>query len=168
MDWQTSSSDIRWWFWASTLAFIVAALAGWTPGYYVVMAISALQVLFFLAQERSLAAFPTQIRLMDGYNDYRSLTRWSAGEHWPTATAAADSMDSVLDTMNVIAGRTNDAAFVKRLRTERKIFAVHCTDYFPGRKITKDQEDPILAQAYDALNPNPEHVTYRPRKAGEK
>ena len=49
MDWQTSSSDIRWWFWASTLAFIVAALA--------------LQVLFFLAQERSLAAFPTQIRL---------------------------------------------------------------------------------------------------------
>ena len=63
MDWQTSSSDIRWWFWASTLAFIVAALAGWTPGYYVVMAISALQVLFFLAQERSLAAFPTQIRL---------------------------------------------------------------------------------------------------------
>ncbi len=116
---------------------------------------------------RPLVAFPTPIRLMDGYDDYRAPRRWSAGEHWPTAAEAADSMDSVLDTMNVIAGRTNDAAFVKRLRTERKIFAVHCTDYFPGRKITKDQEDPILAQAYDALNPNPEHVTYIDAKSDD-
>ncbi len=64
MDLKTGSTDIRWWFWATTLAFIVAALAGWTPGYYAVMAISALQVLFFLVQEKSFAAFPTQIRLV--------------------------------------------------------------------------------------------------------
>ena len=55
-------AEIAWWFWAVTLAFIVAAVAGWTPGYPVVIAISAVQFLFFLAKEQSLAAFPTQIR----------------------------------------------------------------------------------------------------------
>lgn len=56
--------NIRWWFWAVTLVFVVAAVVGWIPGYYVVMAISAVQVLFFLVQEKSLAAFPTQIRVV--------------------------------------------------------------------------------------------------------
>ena len=56
-------ADIRWWFWVVTLLFIVAAVAGWTPGYGLVIAISAAQVIFFLAQEKSLAAFPAQIRI---------------------------------------------------------------------------------------------------------
>jgi hypothetical protein len=43
MELKISLTDIRWWFWAITLAFIVAAVAGWPTGYYVVMAISALQ-----------------------------------------------------------------------------------------------------------------------------
>jgi hypothetical protein len=63
MELKINMADIRWWFWAATLAFIVAALAGWTPGYAAVMAISAVQVLFFLAQERHPAAFPVQIRV---------------------------------------------------------------------------------------------------------
>ena len=63
MELKISLTDIRWWFWAITLAFIVAAVAGWPTGYFFVMAISALQVLFFLAQEKSLSAFPTQIRV---------------------------------------------------------------------------------------------------------
>jgi len=61
---KTNTTDIRWWFWAVTLAFIVAAVAGWAPGYYVVIAISGIQVLFFLAQEKSLSALPTQIRIV--------------------------------------------------------------------------------------------------------
>jgi hypothetical protein len=64
MELKISATDIRWWFWAVTLAFIVAAIAGWIPGYYVVMGISAVQVIFFLAQEKSLTAFPTQIRVV--------------------------------------------------------------------------------------------------------
>lgn len=64
MKFQMRPTDIRWWFWAVTLVFIVAALAGWTAGYYVVIAISGIQVLFFWAQEKSFAAFPTQIRLV--------------------------------------------------------------------------------------------------------
>lgn len=57
-------ADIRWWFWAVRLLFIVAALAGWTPGYGWVMAISAAQVVCFLLKERSLKAFPAQIRFV--------------------------------------------------------------------------------------------------------
>ncbi len=57
-------SNPFWWFWAVTLAFIIAAIAGWTLGYYVVIAISAVQVIVFLARERSVMAFPTQIRLV--------------------------------------------------------------------------------------------------------
>ncbi len=59
-----SPRDIHWWFWAVTLVFIIAALAGWRAGYDVVMAISGIQVLFFLVQEKSFAAFPTQIRVV--------------------------------------------------------------------------------------------------------
>ena len=64
MQLKINATDIRWWFWAITLVFIIAALAGWTLGYYVVMGISAMQVIFFLIQENSLVAFPSQIRLV--------------------------------------------------------------------------------------------------------
>ena len=59
-----NATDIRWWFWAITLVFMIAALAGWAPGYAVVIGISAVQVIFFLAQEKSLIAFPVQIRIV--------------------------------------------------------------------------------------------------------
>lgn len=56
--------DIRWWFWAVTLAFIALAIAGWSPGYAVVIALSALHLAYFVAKEGSMAAFPVQIRLV--------------------------------------------------------------------------------------------------------
>ena len=39
MELKLNPADIRWWFWVVTLVFIIAALAGWNPGYYIVMAI---------------------------------------------------------------------------------------------------------------------------------
>ncbi len=30
-------ADPFWWFWAITLAFIAAAIVGWTPGYYITL-----------------------------------------------------------------------------------------------------------------------------------
>lgn len=69
--------DPFWWFWAVTLAFIVAALAGWTPGYYVVIAISAVQVIVFLVREKDLMAFPMQIRLV--YFAWTLTGLWAAG-----------------------------------------------------------------------------------------
>jgi len=64
MELKINAGDIRWWFWAVTLAFIIAAVAGWPQAYYVVMAISAVQVIFFLVQEKSLSSFPVQIRMV--------------------------------------------------------------------------------------------------------
>lgn len=57
-------SDPFWWFWTITLGFIVAAIAGWVPGYYAVITISAVQVVVFLIRERSVMAFPTQVRIV--------------------------------------------------------------------------------------------------------
>jgi hypothetical protein len=60
---QIQPSDIRWWFWLVTLLFIAATLAGVPGAHAGVIALSAAQVLFFWAQEKSLSAFPTQIRI---------------------------------------------------------------------------------------------------------
>jgi hypothetical protein len=77
MKWSPSPTDVRWWFWIVTLVFIIAALAGWTPGYYLVMAISAFQILYFLAQEKSLSAWPVQVRIF--YFAWSLLGLWPAG-----------------------------------------------------------------------------------------
>src|SRR5210317_1639036 len=62
MELKIQAGDIRLWFWFITLVFIIVALTGWTPAYLVVIGISAAQVIFFLVQEKSLSAFPVQIR----------------------------------------------------------------------------------------------------------
>lgn len=59
-----NTSDIRWWFWLVTLVFIIAALLGWEPGYLIVILISAVQIVFFLVQEKSVSAYPVQIRIV--------------------------------------------------------------------------------------------------------
>ena len=66
-----------WWFWAITLVFIVSAIAVWTPGYYVVMVVSALQIIVFLVRERNVMSFPTQIRIV--YFAWALTGLWAAG-----------------------------------------------------------------------------------------
>jgi hypothetical protein len=56
-------NKIDWWFWAIILAFILIALFGWIPAYYIVMVISGIQVLYF-AQRDGSWAFTTQVRLL--------------------------------------------------------------------------------------------------------
>ena len=75
-----SFGDIRWWFWFVTFCFIVAALVGWSPAYYIVIGISAFQVLFFLVQEKSLVAFPVQIRIV--YFLWTLFGLWTGGRFW--------------------------------------------------------------------------------------
>ncbi len=58
------SANPFWWFWAITLVLIVCAVAGWTPGYFLVMAVSAIQVIVFLLRGRNVMAFPSQIRIV--------------------------------------------------------------------------------------------------------
>jgi len=76
MEFKINAKDVSWWFWALTLAFILIALMGWVPGYYVVMFISAIQVIYFFSREGSLMAFPVQIRIV-----YFALTLLGL---WPT------------------------------------------------------------------------------------
>ena len=56
--------NIEWWVWAVTFIFIIIALLGWLPGYYLVMIISAIQILFFAYRFKSLIAFDTQVRIL--------------------------------------------------------------------------------------------------------
>jgi hypothetical protein len=104
---KTDPTDIRWWFWATTLVFIVAAVAGWTPGYYAVMAISGLQVLFFLAQEKSLSAFPTQIRVV-----YLALTLSGL---WPEVRLPVYALLLLGTVMVTFFGRCAIALILKRM-----------------------------------------------------
>jgi len=54
---------IEWWFWTITLTFIVVALFGWSQGYYLVVLISAIQVLCFWIRSGSVLEFDTQVRI---------------------------------------------------------------------------------------------------------
>ena len=70
-------TNALWWFWPATLALMVAAVIGWTPGYYAVMILSAIQVALFLVREQKVMAFPCQVRIV-----YFALTLfglWPAG-----------------------------------------------------------------------------------------
>jgi hypothetical protein len=70
-------TDIFWWFWAVTLVFVVTALAGWVPGYYLVIGISAVQLVVFLIREHKILAFPVQIRIV--YFIWTLTGLWEAG-----------------------------------------------------------------------------------------
>ena len=57
-------NTVAWWFWAITFVFIISALLGWVPGYYLVMSISAFQVVYYSVRHKSLMAFDTQVRIV--------------------------------------------------------------------------------------------------------
>ena len=76
MELAIKTREVEWWFWAVTLAFIIFALIGWIPGYYIVMAISCIQVMYFAQKEGGLMAFPTQVRIV--YFVFTLLGLWAA------------------------------------------------------------------------------------------
>jgi len=107
MELEIRTRDIRWWFWSVTLVFIVAAIAGWVPGYYVVIGISGIQVLFFMAQEKSLLAFPTQIRVV-----YFAFTLFSL---WPEVRLFIYVILMIGTVMVTFFGRCAIALMLKRM-----------------------------------------------------
>ena len=64
MKFKVELNRIDWWLWAITLVFIVIAIAGWVPGYLIVIGISGFQVLYIGTREKSITAFETQIRIV--------------------------------------------------------------------------------------------------------
>jgi len=76
MELAIKTKEVEWWFWAVTLAFIPFALIGWIPGYYIVMAISFIQILYFTQKEGGFVAFQTQVRIV--YFAFTLLGLWAA------------------------------------------------------------------------------------------
>ena len=64
MELTIKAREVDWWFWAITLVFIGAALAGWIPGYYAVMILSGIQIIYFTIHEGSFVGFQTQVRIV--------------------------------------------------------------------------------------------------------
>lgn len=55
---------IDWWYWVITFFFIGTALIGWNQGYYMVMLVSAVQIIHFGVRLKSIIAFDTQVRIV--------------------------------------------------------------------------------------------------------
>ncbi|MDH4163501.1 MAG: hypothetical protein OEW15_12535 [Nitrospirota bacterium] len=73
-------TSMEWWLWAVTFGFIIAAVAGWKPGYAAVMLVSAAQVIIFAIRSGSAISFPSQVRIV--YFTYTLLGLWDAGRFY--------------------------------------------------------------------------------------
>jgi len=70
-------TSVEWWFWTVTLVLIIAAVAGWTPGYRAVILVSFLQIPYIALRSKSIVSFPSQVRI--AYFAYTLLGLWDAG-----------------------------------------------------------------------------------------
>jgi len=62
LQFKINTDESSWWFWPVTLLSIVVAIL-WGPGYYAVLFIYAIQVLYYIIRENNPLAFPFQIRV---------------------------------------------------------------------------------------------------------
>lgn len=53
---------ISWQYWAVTDVLLIAAVLGWQPGFPAVIGLNIVQLVHFLVREKSLTAFPVQVR----------------------------------------------------------------------------------------------------------
>ena len=57
------SNNLIWWYWAATTILLIGVVAGNAQSLQVVIALNAVQVIHFIFREKSLAAFPVQVRI---------------------------------------------------------------------------------------------------------
>jgi hypothetical protein len=69
-------TNISWWYWALTVPLLGAGLAGYSEGFYAAMVLTAVQIQHFGLREKSLTAFPVQVRM--AYLGLLLLASW-----WP-------------------------------------------------------------------------------------
>ena len=55
--------DIGWWYWLVTVCLLTAALAGWSDGFLYAIGLTLFQLIHFIIREKSLTAFPVQVRI---------------------------------------------------------------------------------------------------------
>ena len=54
--------DISWWYWLATVGFLTAGVSGWPTGFLLAIGLTVFQLIHFAIRERSIAAFPIQVR----------------------------------------------------------------------------------------------------------
>jgi len=57
------SSKLVWWYWALTTGLLVGVLAGFSQCLQAVIALNIVQVVHFIIREKSISAFPVQVRI---------------------------------------------------------------------------------------------------------
>ena len=54
---------IIWWYWLVTVGFLAAGVSGWQTGFLLEIGLTVFQPIHFIIRERSITAFPIQVRL---------------------------------------------------------------------------------------------------------
>jgi hypothetical protein len=54
--------SISWWYWLVTVGLLTAGVSGWPTGFMLAIGLTALQLVHFIIRERSISAFPVQVR----------------------------------------------------------------------------------------------------------
>lgn len=55
--------SISWWYWLATVGLLTAGVSGWPAGFAFAIGLTVIQLIHFSMRERSLIAFPIQVRL---------------------------------------------------------------------------------------------------------
>lgn len=67
--------NINWLYWAVTDALLIVAVLGWEQGFAAAIGLNTVQAIHFMLRERSLAAFPVQVRV--GYLGLLLAGQWA-------------------------------------------------------------------------------------------
>jgi hypothetical protein len=54
--------QIIWWYWPTLACFLTAGILGSQTGFVLVITVSAMNLIHFLVREKSITAFPVQVR----------------------------------------------------------------------------------------------------------
>jgi len=80
--------EISWWYWLATVCLLMAGLAVNPDYYFLAIALTIIQIIHFSIRERSITAFPVQVRfyrcsgytgfqlLGRGHNSFLAIVRW--------------------------------------------------------------------------------------------
>lgn len=54
---------LSWWYWLVTVGFLTAGVSVWPTGFLLAIGLTVFQLIHFTLRERSMTAFPIQVRL---------------------------------------------------------------------------------------------------------
>ena len=53
---------VSWWYWLVTVGLLTSGVCGWPAGFFLAVALTVIHLLHFIILQRSVAAFPVQVR----------------------------------------------------------------------------------------------------------